>query len=161
MKTEIIDDFLPQTDFDIISGVFASRQLAWTCIDDDPSQNGIQFCHVLYSDFAPCSHLWPLLDSIHPVLRPGAYARVKANLQPRTEKIIQNNFHNDFEHCITSIFYLNSNDGYTLFEDGTKIDSVANRLLTFDSNLNHTGTTCTDQPTRMVINFNYYKREQL
>ena len=161
MKTEIIDDFLPQTEFDIIAGVFASRQLAWTCVFDDPSQKGIQFSHVLYSEFAPCSHLWPLLESIHPILRPGAYSRVKANLQPRTEKIIENNFHFDFANCITSILYLNSNNGYTLFEDGTKIDSVANRLLTFDSNLKHTGTTCTDQLTRMVINFNYYKREQL
>ena len=49
MKTEIIDDFLPQTEFDIIAGVFASRQLAWTCVFDDPSQKGIQFSHVLYS----------------------------------------------------------------------------------------------------------------
>ena len=161
MKTEIIDDFLPQTDFDIISGVFNSRQFAWTCIDDDPSQTGIQFCHVLYAEFAPCSPIWPVLAPIHSVMKPGAYVRIKANLQPKTEKIIQNNFHSDFANCITSIFYLNSNNGYTLFEDGTKIDSVANRLITFDSNLNHTGTTCTDQLTRMVINFNYYKREQL
>ena len=65
MKTEIIDDFLPQTDFDIISGVFNSRQFAWTCIDDDPSQTGIQFCHVLYAEFAPCSPIWPVLAPIH------------------------------------------------------------------------------------------------
>ena len=161
MKLEIIDDLLPQTNFDTISRVFASRQVAWTCVYNDPTQTGVQFCHVLYAHFAPCSHIWSVLEPIHPVMKPHAYLRVKANLQPKAEKIIQNNFHIDFANCITSIFYLNSNNGYTLFEDGTKIDSVANRLITFDSNLKHTGTTCTDQPTRMVINFNYFKRELL
>ena len=156
MKTEIIDDFLPQTDFDIISGVFAGRQIAWTCVDDDPSQNGIQFCHMLYSKFEPCSPLWSLLAPIHSVLKPSAYSRVKANLQPKTEKIIQNNFHYDYANCITSILYLNSNNGYTLFEDGTKIDSVANRFVKFSGDMRHSGASCTDKKTRIIINYNYF-----
>ena len=56
----------------------------------------------------------------------------------------------------TSIFYVNTNNGYTLFEDGTKVESVANRMLTFPTNMKHTGTSCTDSQTRIVINFNYY-----
>ena len=155
MKLEIIDDFLPQTDFDTISGVFASRQVPWTCVDDDPTQTGVQFCHVLYAHFAPCSHIWPVLAPIHPVMKPRAYLRVKANLQPRTEKIIQNNFHSDFADCITSIFYLNSNNGYTLFEDGTKIQSKENRVVIFDSQMRHAGIPCTDEKRRVVINFNF------
>ena len=58
----------------------------------------------------------------------------------------------------TAIFYLNTNNGYTLFEDGTKIESVANRLLTFDANLPHTGTSCTDKQFRCVLNINYFPR---
>ena len=58
----------------------------------------------------------------------------------------------------TSIFYVNTNDGYTLFEDGTKVESVANRMLSFPANMRHTGTTCTDQQIRIVINFNYFKK---
>ena len=57
----------------------------------------------------------------------------------------------------TSIFYINTNDGYTKFEDGTKIESIANRMITFPANINHTGTSCTDEQTRVVINFNYFK----
>ena len=156
MKLEIIDDLLPQTDFDTISRVFASRQVAWTCVYNDPTQTGVQFCHVLYAHFAPCSHIWPVLEPIHPVMKPHAYLRVKANLQPKAEKIIQNNFHIDFANCITSIFYLNSNNGYTLFEDGTKVDCVKNRIVTFPSSLYHSGVSTTDTGMKVVINFNYF-----
>ena len=57
----------------------------------------------------------------------------------------------------TSIFYVNTNNGYTKFEDGTKVESVANRMVTFPSNMKHTGTSCTDERIRVVINFNYFK----
>ena len=45
----------------------------------------------------------------------------------------------------------------TIFEDGKKVESVANRMLTFPANMKHTGTSCTDEKTRVVINFNYNK----
>ena len=44
------------------------------------------------------------------------------------------------------------------FEDGTKVESVGNRLLTFPANMKHMGTSCTDQQFRIVINFNYYSK---
>ena len=53
------------------------------------------------------------------------------------------------------ILYINTNDGYTVFEDGTKVESVANRALFFNGKFKHAGTTCTDQPIRVVLNFNY------
>ena len=55
----------------------------------------------------------------------------------------------------TAVYYVNSNDGYTKFE-GNKIESVANRMIVFDSRINHTGTTCTNTKRRLVINFNYW-----
>ena len=57
----------------------------------------------------------------------------------------------------TSIFYVNSNNGYTVFEDGTKVESVANRFVSFPANMKHKGTSCTDEKIRVVINFNYFK----
>ncbi len=56
----------------------------------------------------------------------------------------------------TSIFYVNTNNGYTKFEDGTIVESVANRMVIFPANIKHTGTTCSDEKRRVVINFNYY-----
>jgi len=37
-----------------------------------------------------------------------------------------------------------------------KLDSLKNRIVIFDSNLEHTGTSCTNQFGRLVINFNYF-----
>jgi hypothetical protein len=53
---------------------------------------------------------------------------------------------------------VNTNNGYTKFEDGTKVECVANRLLTFPTNIKHCGASCTDEKTRVVINFNYLDR---
>ena len=55
----------------------------------------------------------------------------------------------------TSTYYINTNNGWTEFEDGGKVESVANRMLVFDSNLVHGGVSCTDEKTRILINFNY------
>ena len=55
-----------------------------------------------------------------------------------------------------AIFYINTCDGYTKLEDGTKIDSVANRMLLFDASKPHTPSDCTNQSVRVNINFNYF-----
>ena len=41
-----------------------------------------------------------------------------------------------------------------------KVESIENRFVTFPSHLHHTGTTCTDQKRRVVINFNYYESNE-
>ena len=77
-------------------------------------------------------------------------------LNPRTSEVITRKFHVDTnEKCKTAILYLNTSDGYTEFEDGSRVDSRANRMVIFDSQTMHRGTTCTNQKTRVVINFNY------
>ena len=58
--------------------------------------------------------------------------------------------------CIRDRYYVNSNNGYTLFEDGTRVESVANRYLRLSGDLRHTGTSCSDEDRRVLINFNYY-----
>ena len=50
---------------------------------------------------------------------------------------------------------MNTNNGYTEFEDGTKVESVANRFVSFPEKMKHRGTSCTDKKTRIVININY------
>ncbi len=60
-----------------------------------------------------------------------------------------------FPGSLTAIFYMNTNNGYTYFEDGTKVESVENRLVVFPSYFSHAGATCTDEQRRVVININY------
>jgi hypothetical protein len=52
---------------------------------------------------------------------------------------------------------MNTNNGYTEFEDGTKVESVANRIVTFPSVTKHRAVSQTDEQRRVVINFNYLK----
>ena len=61
--------------------------------------------------------------------------RMKLNCNYPTDEIIEHGFHIDTEeNSKTSIFYMNTNNGYTKFEDsGEIVKSVENRMITFDS----------------------------
>lgn len=86
------------------------------------------------------------------------FFKVKANLLTRTNKIVEHGMHiDDTKHTTgkTGIFYLNTCNGYTKFEDGTKIKSEKNKYVEFDCNIKHTGSSCTDKKRRVVINLNY------
>jgi hypothetical protein len=41
-------------------------------------------------------------------------------------------------------------------KDGTKIDSVENRILFFNPSEEHDSENCTDEKTRINININYF-----
>ena len=88
--------------------------------------------------------------------------RLKINLNPKAHKVFEHGYHIDINiPSKTAIFYLNTNDGYTAFETGEKVESVANRLVVFDSNIKHTGTTCTNQKARLVLNINYKSKSDI
>ena len=93
----------------------------------------------------------PLMAKIDHNIR----VRVKANLRTKSDEVRVGGFHIDYEDCTTSIFYFNDNDGQTSFESGGYVKSVANRLITFPSNIRHSGSTCTDEKARFVLNLNY------
>ena len=57
----------------------------------------------------------------------------------------------------TSILYMNTNNGGTKFEDGTFVNSVSNRMVTFDCSIKHAPVSCTDVDRRIVVNINYSK----
>ena len=167
MHYKIIDNFLPEEQFSIIKEKMLSPWIEWVynSFIDYPVEElskepyDFQFTHTFYFKGQPRSQWMDLIDPILQKLNPSAIVRIKANLQPRTEKIIMNQYHldhNNYDGKI-AIFYVNTNNGYTLFEDGTKINSIENRLVIFDGNLLHTGTTCTDQKARVVINFMFYQ----
>ena len=114
------------------------------------------------------SHQWienpkiiaPLIERVGEV----SWIRIKANLLPHASKIFakggDTGWHQDnpFVGSTTSIFYVNTNNGFTEFEDGTKVNSVANRIAIFPADMMHRGTSCTDSPVRIVVNLNYLKR---
>ena len=100
-----------------------------------------------------CKLILPVLNK----LDVKALIRIKVNLFPNSEKIHENEMHTDmsFSHR-GALFSINTCDGYTKLKDGTKIDSVANRILLFDSGMPHCSTNTSDTKARFNINFNYF-----
>ena len=118
-----------------------------------------QFTHTFFDISKPSlqnysSFLQPLLLKLNPLY----IFRIKANLRPRTSQGVLSDFHTDMKlNQQTAIFYLNTNNGYTKFKDNDlgKVDSVANRLITFFGHLEHCGCSATDCNNRIVLNINY------
>jgi len=169
----IEDNFLDQDKFNELQNFFMGDSLPWFYwprIDSQDDVDKYQFYHSFYNNNNAISSFINILNPILDVLKLVSIWRIKANLLTRTSDIIENSFHVDMglsqdvpfpeeklNQWTTSIFYLNTNNGYTKFEDGTKINSIANRMVTFPANMKHTGTSCTDEKIRVVINFNYFK----
>ena len=162
MKIE--DNFLDQKVFDELQTFMMGAEIDWHYNDHvvQEDKNQYQFIHLFYMNHVPTSKfikiLGPIIDKIDII----ALGRIKANLQSMTSNIIENELHVDLprrseeklKQWTTSILYMNTNNGYTKFEDGTIVESVANRMVTFPGNMKHTGTSCTDKQTRIIINFN-------
>ena len=155
---KVIDDLLKPDDYEILrKTLMEDSSFQWEFANgvNTPGDGNYQFCHVFYHQFEPRSkffyNLFPIINELEPV----SIVRIKANLNMKTPERIEYEMHKDVDDCVTAIYYVNSNDGYTRFEDGTKVESVANRLVVFPSNIKHTGTTCTNNKARLVLNINY------
>lgn len=169
MKVE--DNFLDQEELNQLQSFFMSDQIAWRYNDSAglyDSDNEFQFEHLFYINNSPSSTKIEKLNSLLIKIDTISIWRIKANLLTRTPDVIEKSFHVDIgqltseeklQQWTTSIFYVNTNDGYTEFEDGTKIHSVENRMITFPANLKHRGTSCTDAKVRVIINFDYFNGE--
>ena len=160
---KIIDNFLNDDDFNIIQQYLLNDNFTWHLNDSIAQQkHGLdqyQFVHPFYDISKP--FLQNYSDFLNPLfnkLQAKYILRVKANLRPRTTQGVLSPFHTDMDlNQQTAIFYLNTNNGYTKFQDDTfdDVPSVANRLLTFYGGLKHCGSSCTDQNTRVLLNINY------
>ena len=156
---EIIDNFLSEEEFKSIQSFMMGGEFRWfyckgrTYGDDD------EF-HMVHMFFQPevglnSEHL-PIWNTFMNQVGAKKCERIKANLTFNTPTIEPGIFHSDYSDIKTAIFYFNTNNGYTEFESGVRVSSIANRVCIFDSNLKHRGTTHTEpDPRRIVVNFNY------
>ena len=167
--TQVIDNFLDEEDFKSIQDYLMGSDISWLKSpvlregslhppDLEDMRDNIQFWHPFYMDDEPTHDDINVLRPIIKKLDVKALLRIKANITMRTPEIIEHGYHTDypFGGFKTAIFYINTNDGYTQIKNGRRVESVENRLLEFSGELLHTGTTCTDQQCRVVINFDYF-----
>ena len=140
-----------------IHNFVSAKQAPWFVVYQSAHEDSLYFSHRSYDQQTITSEWFSVLGPILRELNPKSLVRVKANLYPRTKVIEEHGYHTDFPfECTTSIFYLNTNNGYTKFEDGTVIESISNRLLTIPTLWKHTGSSSTDEAGRISINVNYF-----
>jgi hypothetical protein len=164
---KIIDNALNISDFMSLKELlmqsnfnwYYQQNVAYGKIDkgEDYEEETFYFTHTFYEKDEPKSSHFYLLKPVLEKLNVSSLYRAKANLYPNQNKIIRHPFHTDtnFE-CKGAILYINTNNGKTILKDNTEIDSVSNRLLLFNSFEEHCSTNCTDEKTRVNINFNYF-----
>ena len=125
--------------------------------DNQTNNNDTYFVQNIYQNHIPLTFLWEdiayILDKY---LHATGVLRAKANLYLKTPEIVEHAKHVDFDIPHKgAIIYLNTCDGFTRLDDGTKIESVENRLLLFDSSKLHNSTSTTNAIGRYNININY------
>jgi hypothetical protein len=162
MTYKVIDNFLSEEDYlKIKYEMIDSRNFPWfyysTVSLEGFEDETFYFNHIFFGNPYYKSHLLELVNPIIDKIKPKSLIRVKGNLYTNMGKWMENGKHMDydFEHK-GAIYYVNTNNGYTVLEDGTKIESIANRILFFDSSKPHNSTHCTDQKVRVNININYF-----
>ena len=162
MTCKIIDKFLSQKEFDPLERYMMGYYFPWFYMDRESYEtetDTFQFQHTFYKG-GEYPYISEYYDLVKPILRKlkvdeKKLHRIKAILTTKTPTHRFSGYHIDYKDMTTVAFYVNTNNGYTEFQKGAKIKSVANRAAIFDSNMVHGGHTATDQKTRVMINFNY------
>ena len=161
---KIVDNFLGGEQFEAIRAQFMEN-VGWyyhPMVADDDDTEVFYFTHMLYNAHKVNSHLYDVVQPVISLLNPRAIIRIKANLYTNLGRYHEHKWHTDFPYKHTSaILYVNTNNGFTILKDGTKIESVANRLLLLDGSKLHKSTTCTDEKIRVNIGFNYFSGDEL
>ena len=165
---EVIDNFLPEDVFLPIQEFLMGRFFPWyfgekIIASKSTDKFDYQFIHSFYhlEQGVGVISRFEVIEPIIKKLDCFCLLRAKANLKtfyPGSQDKQKNNYHSDFDKdsITTAILYINTNNGYTIFKDTKqKIDCVANRLVKFNSKLEHDGISSNDSKQRVVINFNY------
>jgi hypothetical protein len=170
---KIYEDFLPQEQAYQLSSFLESTNIRWEYnthvvgtkyvedlqhIKEDPEAWQL-VCEMYHGWKGVVDQSIVEMSDLLSTIGPQSIARLKSNLNRKTLDPCKSPWHTDFYPPLkghtTAIWYSNTNNGYTEFEDGTKIESIANRLVTFPATWKHRGVTCTDALHRIVVNINF------
>ena len=191
MDIKVIDNFLTQSEFEIICKNTIEREdLQFTFVSNVENVGSGSddywswyLIHMVYSKTAspksflmdvagfqevessplaePQSEIYTnICDKFVPRFKQVAnfrnLIRIKINAYPYTNIVKEHKDHidSDFKHT-GAVFSLNTCDGFTKFSDGTKVESVANRIVFFDASKFHHSSTTSNAKLRYNINFNF------
>lgn len=159
---KVFDNLLSEEDFFKIQEVLLGNNFPWFyqsfILHAEQDADRFQFSHPFYRDNEPS----PYVEIVNPILeaiKAETVYRIRATMKGRTAEPEYSGWHTDFPPeelvCTTGVFYVNDNNGATIFEDGSQVESKANRFVAFRSDQKHSGLSNTDAKVRCLINFNY------
>ena len=171
MDLKIIDNFLTDNDFNLLVSNTVGRndghQVQFRVVSNVENFGAIEenwswyMINMLYLKDTPqneiCGKIYEMfVPKFKELANFKTMIRIKINAYPYTNVVKEHKEHIDFnyEH-IGAVFSLNTCDGYTKFSDGTKVESVANRIVFFDASKYHQSTTTSNAKLRYNINFNF------
>jgi hypothetical protein len=160
----IVDNFLPPSLFNDIQQLTLGDRINWAYCPNATSDNTpdeFYFSHTVFADNPPYAS--PLFNDIKPILyflddRLKFYIdsliRINCTLCTNRGKTMPQAMHVDFDMPhYTGIFYCNTTNGPTIFED-MEVESIANRFVLFDGQKRHAATIQDDCHARVNIVFN-------
>ena len=168
---KVIDDFLSPSEYEQVRDYLLGTHIRWKFnnrkVYKDDGQ--IQFTHRCFEPQRfpvaierTMKELDPLMIKLVSDHNLDLMVRIKVNMEPKTAEPVESCLHTDTnQYNKTAIYYVNTNNGYTRFKDGTKVNSIANRIVIFDAQTEHGGVTQTDEQVRVVVNINYFEKAVL
>ena len=162
IEHQIIDDVLPSEQFEQLSKIVRSLNYGFvpfvSSLNDEDNYANWYFVDHLYNHDKPLSSYYNTVINIIDKYIPDLHSlvRIKANFFPWTHKVYEHSKHVDYDFTVKSaLISINTCNGYTRLDSDTTVDSIANRMLIFDSSKPHNSTTTSNAKGRFNLNINY------
>tara|TARA_E500000331_G_scaffold106201_1_gene102910 strand:- start:21189 stop:21680 length:492 start_codon:yes stop_codon:yes gene_type:complete len=161
---QVTEDFLQEEYYDHLNEIITSTQFPWMFqkrvanIEEDPEEdlNHYYFVHSLFFQNKIESPLYDdflyLFQSLNVQFLHRARVLMFVN---QGEQYIHDRHVDHTTNCKTALIYMNTNDGFTDFETGERVESVKNRLLLFDGSIPHSSSTPTNTKERLLLSVTY------
>ena len=155
---KIINNFIQDKEiFDDIKNLLMSYTFPYyyyNTVAHEKDRSDYFFAHVLFDkDKQHSEYFNKITMPILGRLNFNYLIRAKVNCYTKKHKQIITKMHTDTpQKHMVALFSINTNNGYTLFENGDKILSVENQLVVFEGHLKHCSVAQTDKNIRVNIN---------
>ena len=161
MDYEIIDNFLPKSNFKLIKSAISDPEFPWLYKEmkgdaQSTVKNYAEFEHLIYTQNVPVSPFFETFSILVDKLECRSLLNMSCLMYMRENELFTVSSNPNYAFPNTkAIFYLNNNDGYTLLEEDIKIENIENRLIIFDGSKPYIESNCTNTMRRLSISFNY------
>ena len=171
-EIKVIDNFLPENEYKNILNQIINIDFPWYIHphSDFENDDNPQLTHTLYKEKSPNSEYLNVFNPIFVKLNAMMFYSVRLIGTRPFDSNSSNIYHKDvygFNNkkipMKTAVWYLNTTDGGTQFKDtGEIIEGVGNRMVVFDTELEHrTIKHKTGNMFRYVLNMNYLELENV